>query len=299
VRADVSLGGYFERMELVGRLLTEKAGLSKEEVSAALTSSNPATKEKGAKWLRAELQRLRDAQKGGGHPTRRGTTLSLLEIADVAFTMLEVINCTDDELLALLQELLNVDRHRRWIAANLEAFDRAASWEAQIVLQGAGCGVRKLARYICVSISTASQWKRSPEYKDKVAFYTRAWTDRFGDYVEMIEAQFAGILRGHAFRIAMMADAKLERVRVQLSDERMRRDPDVLKMLSRVFEHIRTNFSEPEPPITIVLPPKEDFSIFTPEDVRRQEAIVMDELTKMVGAPNAKAGRPGGKNSAG
>jgi hypothetical protein len=81
VHADVSLDGYFKRMSMVQRVLAEKTGLQQAEVTAALSSSNQESKEKCAEWLRSELRRLRDTQKTGGHPARRGTTLSLLEIA--------------------------------------------------------------------------------------------------------------------------------------------------------------------------------------------------------------------------
>lgn len=207
VHADVSLDGYFERMDAVRRVLAEKAGLQKAEVSAALTSADPRTKEKGAKWLRSELQRLRDAQKSGGHPARRGTTLSLLEIADVAFTLLEAINSVDDELLSLLQELLNLDRHRRMLGANVEAFDLAANSEAQQTLQGRAPGVRELARENSISVSTASQWKRSSEYRNKVEFYRSAWTDRLGGLVGVIKQKRPDIPEAEAFRIAMLLTA--------------------------------------------------------------------------------------------
>jgi hypothetical protein len=289
VRADVSVDGYFKRMDTVERILAEKAGLLKAEVRAALTSSDPATKEKGAKWLRSELQRLRDLQKSGSHPARRGTTLSLLEISDAALTMLEAIKCIDDELLSLLQELLNLDRHRRSIAANLEAFDRAANSEALQTLQGKAPGVRALARENSISVSTASEWKRSAEYKAKVEFYIKCWTDRVGDYAEMVESKFPGMAHGHAFRIAMMADHLLGQVRAQLSDEQVRRDPQVLKAIGLLFQHIRSNIKEP--PISLHFLPDEDFSKMSPEDVQRQEAVVLEQLAKMIGDPKDKVGR--------
>lgn len=225
VHADVSLDGYCQRMGIVERILIDKAGLLKAEASAALISSDPATKEKGAKWLRSELQQLRDYQKNGAHPTRRGTTLSLLEISDVAFTMLEAINGVDDELLSLLQELLNVDRHRRSIAVNLETFKWAANSEAQAVLQGADYGVRDLAREYSISVSTASAWKRSVKYRETVAFYKKWWTDRVGQYAEVVEGNFTGIAKGHAFRIAMLTDHVFGSLRGQLSDDREMCDP--------------------------------------------------------------------------
>jgi hypothetical protein len=248
-----------------------------------------------AKWLRSELRRLRDTQKTGGHPARRGTTLSLLGIADVAFTMLEALNCVDEELLSLLQELLNLDRHRRALATNAEAFDRAAYSEAQQTLQGCVLGVREFARQNSISTSTASQWKRSDEYKEWVAFYKKCWTDRVGEYAEMVERQFPGITKGDAFRIAMLADGNgmLGAVRTQLSDERVRRDPDVLKAIGHVFEHIRSSFKVL--PIKIEFMPRQDLSVLSPEEAKRQEQVVLGQLKRMIGDPSGKVARRGRK----
>ena len=67
VVSNVSNRGFFDRMQRIERLLLQKAKLSKDEVTDALVNINPETKEKAAKWLRSELHKLKDAQKGGRH----------------------------------------------------------------------------------------------------------------------------------------------------------------------------------------------------------------------------------------
>ena len=100
----------------------------------------------------------------------------------------------------------------------------------------------------------------------------KVWTDGVGYLAEIVEGRFPGITKEHAFRLAMLTDSLLGGVRTQLSDERMRRDPDVLKGIGQVIEHIRSSFEEP--PISVGSLPKEDFSVLTPEEVQRQERVV-------------------------
>jgi hypothetical protein len=123
---DESRDARFERYSALERMLIDKMGLKKREAATALINVYPITKEKTAKLLRSELGKLRDAQKRGRHPSRRHTTLSLLEISDAAFTMVEAVGCLGDELSTLLEELLNLDRYRRSRAANLEALEHVA-----------------------------------------------------------------------------------------------------------------------------------------------------------------------------
>jgi hypothetical protein len=270
----------WERWNAVERTLTDKAGLKRSEATNAVTSKYPITKEKAAKWLRSELRRLRDFQKSGRHPSRRGTTLSLLEISDIAFTMLEALDCVGDELLSLLQELLNLDRHRRSLAANLEAIDVAAQLGAQVTLKGKELGVRELARHLSISVSTASAWLRSPEYKERVALYEKAAWDQVGKYVEMIKEKFPKIADGHAFDIASA-------VRILISHAcRFDRDLDMMKTMDIVFKHIRLLLKKP--PIQIDFLPTVGFLDVSLEEMERQRTVVLSEITKLIGDPTAK-----------
>lgn len=62
VLADISLDAYFGRKNALGQLLASKGGLQRGEVTAALSSADPRTKENAAAWLRSELSKLRSAQ---------------------------------------------------------------------------------------------------------------------------------------------------------------------------------------------------------------------------------------------
>jgi len=267
-------------MSNLGRLLATNGRLQKKEVSEALVDSDPATKEKAAVWLRSELATLRDAEKKGQHPVRRGKTLSRLDIADLAFTMLESARAPGDQLLSLLQELLNVDRHRKSLAASShEQFDRAANWEAQSALQGAGCGVRELARRVSVSVSTASQWKKSPQYGKRVEFYKMAWKDSIGDYVKIIEGKYPDITEAHAFRLAMLVNARFDQMRPMMEYN----PKETTELLAIVVYALRIEFKTP--PITCRFLPTGKFSDLTPEDVEQQKTVVMAQIAKLVGDP--------------
>jgi hypothetical protein len=106
----VSFDELLEHMSVLERILTDKAGLERAEAAGAVLGFDPAATEKGAKWLRSELRRLRHAQEIGRHPSRRAATLSLLEISAAAFNVVRVQSCLGDELLSLLLELLNLHR---------------------------------------------------------------------------------------------------------------------------------------------------------------------------------------------
>jgi hypothetical protein len=276
----------FVRMTALEQILVDKVGLKKAEASTALTNVYPITKEKAAKLLRSELQKLRDAQKNGRHPSRRRTTLSLLEISDAAFTMVEAAGCLGDELLSLLEELLNLDRHRRSLAANLEALDHAAQLGAQVTLQGKVLGVRELARQLSIGVSTASEWMKSTEYKEKVALYKKCATDELGDYVEIIRIKFPEITDGHAFSLASAVHTLV------LPANRFSQDLNLVKAMGQVFERIRLLFKQP--PLQIDFLPAEKFSDMSREEMDCQRTMVLNEITKLIGDPAGKVDRLSG-----
>jgi hypothetical protein len=83
------------------------------DAQLALTDSNWETKETVASWLRKELKVLREAEsEPGTAPVRRRGALSKTMISDVAIELLECIG--GESLVCLFQELLDIDRHRKW-----------------------------------------------------------------------------------------------------------------------------------------------------------------------------------------
>ena len=119
--------------------MISRGRFSNKDAIRALTSPDIETKQVAARWLRRELKIVRAGQsKTGAAPVLKGEALSPLVIADLAMTMVE--NFADDigdDLVCLLQELLEVDRHRRALAkVPSEKFQLAAQIVAQRNLQG-------------------------------------------------------------------------------------------------------------------------------------------------------------------
>ena len=171
---DGNLDAFMDRMNRACELLEESGIFSRDEVSNVLTpiTANQIDKafeltERAAEWLRIELKKLRDGEKVEGKaPVLTGQSLSRLLIADVAMTMVEGLEeQPGPELIALLMELLNVDRHRRSLgAAHSEEKDRAVHLEAQVP----NVGVRELAKAVGVAPSTITAWRRDPNYEKHV-----------------------------------------------------------------------------------------------------------------------------------
>jgi hypothetical protein len=274
-----------ERMSVLERILVDKAALERVEAAGAALGFDPAATEKGAKWLRSELRRLRDAQQIGRHPSRRATTLSLLEISDAAFTMVRVQNCQGDELLSLLLELLNLDRQPPHTSGY--EFDMAAFADAQLSLLGETrrLGVREMARWCSISLSTASKWMRSTEYKERAAAFKKFFMNEVDDYVEMIKVKFPDITDGHAFDIAFA-------VRSTLKWPEMRYSEDKLEEMRGEFEALRSHLKQP--PIQINFLPTEKFSVTSLEELDHTRTIVLSEITKLIGDPVGKVDRLSG-----
>ncbi len=176
---DGNLDAFMHRMDRLCELLEERGSFSRDEVSNVLVSitTNQINKafeltERAAEWLRIELKNLRDGEKVEGKaPVLTGQSLSRLLIADVAMTMVEGLQeQPGPELIALLMELLNVDRHRRSLgAAHSEEKDIAVSVDAQIP----NVGVRELAKHVGVAPSTITAWRRAPDYQKHVKLIRR------------------------------------------------------------------------------------------------------------------------------
>jgi hypothetical protein len=118
--------------------------------------------DKVALWLRGELNKLRDSKKA---------MLPRVEIADLAITMLEKLSRFDgigENLLSLLRELLEVDRHRKKIAPN-EKLRWTAAMDGIALLNGEFLGVRELARRVGVSPRAIVDWRRSAIYHKEIS----------------------------------------------------------------------------------------------------------------------------------
>ena len=176
---DGNLDAFLHRMNRLSELLEERGSFSRDEVSNVLVSIstdqiNKAFEltERAAEWLRIELKNLRDGEKVEGKaPVLTGQSLSRLLIADVAMTMVEGLQeQPGPDLIALLMELLNVDRHRRSLgAAHSEEKDRAVQLEAQVP----NVGVRELTKPVGVAPSTITAWRRDPDYEKDVKLIRR------------------------------------------------------------------------------------------------------------------------------
>jgi hypothetical protein len=183
--------------------LIEKRGrLQREEATLALVNNKWETKERCALWLRKEVVLREGEARTGVAPVRNRLSLSRIEIADLAVTMLECLD-VGDNLLCLFQELLNVDRHRKELATRHANLERAAQTEAQITLQGFPCGVQQLAKYVSVRPSSVTRWRRSDKYRERVEFYRGVWSHVLRDeYFEKIKLEHDVLTDEQCFRHA-------------------------------------------------------------------------------------------------
>jgi hypothetical protein len=173
---DTSSYRMYRRHEDIGALLTDLGGFP-EEVERRFLSGRH--NEEVSLWLREQLSRLREAEKvTSTAPVLSGSSMGRAMISDIAFTMLE-IQVLDNHgepgpnLLILLAELLNVDRHRLAkanVTKNTESKDAAAHSDARCP----NIGVRSLAKKLGVAPSTISKWRRDVDYQTRVKSIDRA-----------------------------------------------------------------------------------------------------------------------------
>jgi hypothetical protein len=178
------LNAWMRRLDALETLMIEKGHFSKEQATKATIDPRPISKEPIASWLSAELKKLRELGKiAGKAPVLKGETLSRLVIADLAMTMVEVCEFQPGEnLICLLQELLDVDRHRASQAEKpSEAFQHAVQIDAQSAIQEKTIGVRQLAKMVSVNASTVSGWRRDPDYQEAVATFKSVFSRALAD----------------------------------------------------------------------------------------------------------------------
>src|SRR5208337_1491290 len=106
-----------DHYDAVVAIVQKQGGFTINEAMMAFWPATPTTqkvKERVATWLSTELAKLRKAYRLGDHPVRRQKALSKLIISDIAMTMLESggRSAPGKNLLRLLEELLDIDRHR-------------------------------------------------------------------------------------------------------------------------------------------------------------------------------------------
>jgi hypothetical protein len=213
---DVTMDAWFHRKSSVSTTIEKRGGFSHRVATFALTDPDWETKHAVAVWLRKELSKLRKAEaQPGSAPVRRSKAMSRVEIAEVAIELLESLDdSVGENLICLFQELLDVDRHRRSLAAAFCQIEKAAETEAQIQLQGLPCGVRRFAASLCVSPSTVTRWRRSRFYRERVELSKSIWGSVLrDDYFDQIKADDPNATEAECFRraFAMYIESLLER----------------------------------------------------------------------------------------
>lgn len=178
------------RMDALEALAIQRGQFSKKEAFGAFSDPHPDTKEAVARWLIEEYEILTKAQPGSAL-VRRKIALSPLEIADLAQTMLESLGGPPgDQLLDLVQQLLHVDRHRKQLANTRgEPLEQAASFEAQVAIQGQKASARQIAKIVGVTQPTISGWKKLPTYKSKVELYKEFWMKQLSPFIKQAELE--------------------------------------------------------------------------------------------------------------
>lgn len=121
---------------------------------------------------------------------RRGQALPRAEMADLAMTMLEACEAPPGEnLICLLQELLDVDRHRTAVAnKHIEEFQKAAWIEAHYAVKGSELKLRELARLVNVAPANINLWRKSASYLKAIEDAKKALAFAHKEPLEAIKA---------------------------------------------------------------------------------------------------------------
>ena len=196
-KLDVTFDSFMARTDSLKQMLEKKGGFDNDKATTALAgfvSGRDAqarsqkgfdvvleTTEEVASWARMELAHLRQLESDArldrdGRITRdksespvlAGNAQGRVELSDLAFTLLSAVEEPGEQLLMLLAELLNVDRHRQAIAEKNEPHLGLA---AQIVAQVPDVTNADLAKAVGRDRATISRWRRKPEFERKVTFY--------------------------------------------------------------------------------------------------------------------------------
>jgi hypothetical protein len=196
---------YVVHRVTLAKLLRERGGFTGHDTVAALYGHGSENKRveierRFAMWLIAELQKLPKGKAASGEasPVRRRGLLSRLTIADIAIALLDYDNYRDylhgwpcdepsapvarhpptPELIDLLEQLLDVTRHRTVFAKEAREGDRrfhlAAHIDGVAARRGEALSVRRLSALTTASTGSISAWRRSLRYKEMVEATKRA-----------------------------------------------------------------------------------------------------------------------------
>jgi hypothetical protein len=215
---DRGLEGLIRRKSLLRKLIVERGRFTEEEADVALgrytidqlrrsqkINVDPEIREKVAVWLVKEVKRLRDGERQiGTAPVLSGKTMSRLDIADLAMTILENSEQKPGkDLLNLFEQLLDLDRHRKAFAEfRSEKFDLAVSIDGRLTLEGRAPSAYKLARRLSVSPTTIISWRRLPDYQTKLQAFLLSWREVLREFLEEVTKDRQAIPEGEAFRRA-------------------------------------------------------------------------------------------------
>jgi hypothetical protein len=143
------------------------------------------------------------ASKRGDALVLKGEAFSPAVIADLAMTMLE--NCVSApgiKLIRLLQELLDVDRHRRHLANERCDLEKVAHCQAAASLSGEKITGYDLAKLFSVSAARISNLRRTPGYREGVEKIERQWRENLGGLVKKIRTENPRLTEEHAYHLA-------------------------------------------------------------------------------------------------
>ena len=171
---DVSLDAFLSRLNGISDRLKSEADLS-ADFHSVIYPGNEEASEKIAVWLRGRVRELREFEdQKTAAPVRRGLSIGRAALNDLSFTLLENTDYPGPELLALIGELLGIDRHRQNLAKEVISPKSSAVW---IEAQFPSIGVRDLAESLGVAPSSVTRWRQDPSYSEKVEFVKRSLKD--------------------------------------------------------------------------------------------------------------------------
>ncbi len=162
---DVSLDAFWSRLSGITDQLKSETDLS-SAFQSVIYPGNDEASERIAVWLRERVRDLREFEdQNTAAPVRRGLSVGRTVLNDLSFTLLENTNFPGPELLALIGELLGIDRHRRTLAKDVDSPKNTAAW---IEAQCPDIGVRDLAESLSVAPSSVTRWRQDPEFQDQI-----------------------------------------------------------------------------------------------------------------------------------
>jgi hypothetical protein len=230
------------RMESLQQLLVERGRYSRARAENILVDPGAKRKEGAAAWLSTELEKLRKSERViGSAPVLTGAALSRLTISDLAITMLQFLEePPGTNLICLLQQLLDVDRHRARLAAKRGNVLTSVIEEARGRLVGRAYSVRQLAKLAAVDPSSISRWRRSASYQQMIDTQIESYQETLRFLIQ--EGEDRGLSRAKAAEQALaVQDARptLKRYRAELAQRLSvaKSISDVRQIWERHVEH--------------------------------------------------------------